>query len=59
MSSTAAPLKTPLVLLNLFLLTFQDLLLRKGSENFAVKTAAPSLPSASRLFAGFTMQQTL
>lgn len=58
MHSTAASLKTPLVLLNIFLLTFHDLLPREGSENFAVKTVAPSLPSASCLFAVFTKQQT-
>lgn len=33
MQSTAASLKTPLVLLNIFLLTFHDLLLSEGSEN--------------------------
>lgn len=59
MQSTAASLKTPLVLLNIFLLTFHDLLLSEGSENFAARTVAPSLPSASCLFAVFTMQQTL
>lgn len=59
MQSTAVSLKTPLVLLNVFFRTFRDLLPREGSQDFAVGTVAPSLPSAPCLSAALTMQQTL
>ena len=59
MQSAAVSLKTPLVLLNVFLCTFHDLLPREGSEDFAVGAVAPSLPSAPHLSAALTMQQTL